>query len=126
MKKISTIALFLFVLSAFESSAQVKVEYDFPAAMSESTRNSFILQCDKGKILYEINCAKCHNFKVRKKEFIPDFTPGELVGYELRVLNPKHENDMPEERVSAEELGLIMTFLTYKKKNKVNIKKKEK
>jgi hypothetical protein len=41
------------------------------------------------------------------------------VGYTLRVTNQKHEAALTDESVSEEELGQIMTFLTYKKKNKV-------
>ena len=67
--------------------------------------------------MYDINCAGCHNSKVKRKVVIPDFTLDQLIGYELRVSNPDHEDGIPETNVSAEELGLIMTFLNYKKKN---------
>jgi hypothetical protein len=49
---------------------------------------------------------------------VPDFTMDQLKGYELRVTNPEHEGAIPETTVTAEELGLIMTFLAYKKHNK--------
>lgn len=95
-----------------------KVTYDFPDAMPEAVKADYTKQCDKGKILYEINCAKCHSTTVKRKTIIPDFTPEQLVGYELRVKNAQHESNMPETTVTAEELGLITTFLTYKTKNK--------
>ena len=94
-----------------------KVAYEFPAAMGETVRAEFAKQCDKGLVLYQINCGGCHNQKVKGKELIPDFTPDQIKGYEIRVTNEKHENSLPDERVTAEELGLISTFLTYKKKN---------
>lgn len=119
MNKLIPIIILSFFISVFDSNAQVKVAYDFPAAMSEKVRAAYFEQCEKGRILYQINCAGCHNYKVKRKEFIPDFTPGQLSGYELRILNSKHETDVAEEKVSGEELGLIMTFLTYKKKNRV-------
>ena len=106
------------MIFGFTCKAQSNVAYELPQAMSENVKSEFIKQCDKGKILYNINCGNCHTKKVGGKELIPDFTPDQLVGYELRVLNPTHESDIPETTVSAEELGLIMTFLTYKKKNK--------
>jgi hypothetical protein len=40
-----------------------------------------------------------------------------LKGYEIRVSNAQREENMPDEKVTAEELGLISTFLLYKKKN---------
>jgi hypothetical protein len=52
---------------------------------------------------------------------IPDFTPEQLIGYELRVTNPEHESNIPEATVSAEELGYIMTFLSYKKKSGITL-----
>jgi hypothetical protein len=100
-------------------SSQTKVTYDFPAAMAEQVRTAFTKVCDKGKILYDINCAGCHNIKKRGKQIIPDFTPEQLKGYELRVSNAQHEESMPDEKVTAEELSLISTFLLYKKKSGV-------
>ena len=99
-----------------------KVAYEFPAAMAEPIRAEFAKQCDKGQILYNINCAKCHLLMIDGKQYIPDFTPAQLVGYELRVLNPKHESEIPETTVTAEELGLIMTFLSYKVRNPAPVK----
>ena len=93
------------------------VTYEFPAAMSEAVRRAYISQWEKGKALYEINCAGCHNITSNGKTIIPDFSQEKLIGYELRVANAKHENSMPDTKVTAEELGLIMTFLSYKKKN---------
>lgn len=96
---------------------QQAVTYSFPEAMAEPVRLEFSKVCDKGKILYDLNCAGCHNLKKGKREIIPDFTPEQLKGYELRVSNAKHEENMPDERVTAEELSLISTFLLYKTKN---------
>jgi mono/diheme cytochrome c family protein len=69
-------------------------------------------------VLYDINCAGCHNIKKGSRLLVPDFTPEQLKGYELRVSNAQHEENMPDEKVTAEELSLISTFLIYKKKNK--------
>jgi hypothetical protein len=99
--------------------AQKKVPYEFPAAMKEPVRVEYEKLADKGQVLWNINCAKCHNTKVKGKVIVPDFSPEQLRGYELRVANPEHESGIPETNVTAEELGLIMTFLSYKKKNKL-------
>jgi cytochrome c peroxidase len=98
-------------------SSQQPVTYAFPEAMTTPVKNEFTKVCDKGKILYDINCAGCHNIKKGRKQLIPDFTPEQLKGYELRVSNAQHEENMPDEKVTAEELSLISTFLLYKKKN---------
>lgn len=95
-----------------------KISYEFPPEMSEPIRVEYLKQWEKGKVLYELNCAQCHTTGKGKRAVVPDFTPEQLKGYELRVSNPKHEIDIPETKVTTEELGLIMTFLYYKKKNK--------
>jgi hypothetical protein len=95
-----------------------KLAYEFPQEMKPDIKEHYTQQWKKGKILYEINCAKCHNTKVKGRVTVPDFTPEQLVGYEFRVKNQKHEANLTEESISPEELGMIVTFLTYKKKNK--------
>ena len=97
--------------------SQQPVTYSFPEAMTGPVKNEFTKVCDKGRILYDINCAGCHNIKKGRRQIIPDFTPEQLKGYELRVSNAQHEENMPDEKVTAEELSLISTFLLYKKKN---------
>jgi hypothetical protein len=108
----------LLMISLIACATQQKVVYDFPDAMLPNVKVEFAKQCDKGKILYDINCARCHNQKVGRKTIIPDFKPEQLTGYVLREANVTHVNNLPEDSVTAEDLGLIMTFLTYKKKNK--------
>ena len=114
--KISFFLACLLYLAACVSQ-QKTIAYSFPEAMTEPVRMEFAKVCDKGKVLYDINCAGCHNIKKGKKQLIPDFTPEQLKGYELRVSNAQHEENMPDEKVTAEELSLISTFLLYKTKN---------
>ena len=102
---------------AEKKKKEQKVAYEFPTAMAPAIQAEFTKECDKGQALYNMACAHCHNKIVDGKTIIPDWTPAQLVGYELRVLNSKHESGIPEENVTAEELGQIMTFLTYKKKS---------
>jgi mono/diheme cytochrome c family protein len=116
MKYLITLLLAIILTMASCAVSQAKVTYEFPDAMSENVRTEYIKLCEKGKVLYDINCAGCHNIKKGRQELIPDFTPEQLKGYEIRVLNSEHEENMPDEKVTAEELGLISTFLLYKKK----------
>ncbi len=116
-KKLNILFALVVAHSTCLAQKSKKVAYEFPAAMSEQVRAAFAEQCDKGLVLYQINCGGCHNTTVKGKPVIPDFTPEQIKGYEIRVTNEKHENSLPDERVTAEELGLISTFLMYKKKN---------
>jgi mono/diheme cytochrome c family protein len=116
MKKqiIFSFSIYLMVLFSF-CTVQKKVEYEFPEAMLPHVKEAYKQQCDKGQILYNINCASCHTQKKGWKLILPTFQESQLKGYELRVANAKHESSLPDEKVSEEELGLIMTFLRYKK-----------
>ncbi len=93
----------------------------FPAEMSAPVQQSYTQICDKGKALYQMNCSPCHTTKKRGKELIPDFTPEQLESYQIRVANQIHEPIMNDEQLPAEDLGLIMTFLTYKPKSGVTV-----
>src|SRR5690349_15451137 len=101
---------------------QQKAVYEFPAAMSETTKAGFTQLCEKGRVLYDINCATCHNVKVKGRPVIPDFTQEQLHEYELRISNPQHESKIPDTKVTTEELGNICFFLTYKKKSNMPFK----
>lgn len=105
-------------------TAQKEALYELPDAMLPHVKVEYRKRCDKGEILYKMNCAPCHTTKVKRKEIIPDFKPEQLTGYTLRVSNAQHEKNMPDTLVTEEELGIIMTFLNYKKKNPESVKQK--
>ncbi len=98
-------------------TAQKEAMYELPDAMLPHVKVEYAKRCEKGKILYEMTCGKCHTVKKGRKEIIPDFKPEQLTGYTLRTANARHESSMPDSLVSEDELGIIMTFLSYKKKN---------
>jgi len=125
MKIITTLvllALVLYGLRVFagdKNAAKAGQLYEFPAEMGLPVQKQFLVLCEKGRILYEMSCSKCHNTKVKGKNVVPDFTIEQLGAYSIRVANKQHEVNVAEETVSAEELALITTYLTYKKKNSV-------
>lgn len=105
----------VFVINACTS--QKKAVYVFPDAMAKPIQDQYTLLCEKGRVLYEMNCASCHNKKVKGKTVIPEFTEEELGAYSIRIANATHEEQVSEARVSSEELTLITYFLTYRKKS---------
>lgn len=97
-----------------------KVAYDFPASMSAAVRTKYTGTCDKGQILYNMNCSGCHNVKMKGHSKIPDFTQDQMSRYDLKVANNiQHDSSMVMTRVTPEELSEIYIFLTYKKKSNV-------
>jgi len=112
--RILFVAIVAVIVSACAVS-QAKLVYEFPEAMAEPVKSDFFQSCQKGKSVYDIKCDQCHNIIKGSSELRPDFTPEQLKGYEIRVSNAQHEENMPDEKVTAEELGLISTFLLYKK-----------
>jgi len=123
MKKIVILLVVVTVCCTYGSAQkkQPKVMYthDFPKEMNAVVKESYIKMFEKGRILYQVNCAKCHNKTVDGVELMPEFTKEHLAQYELRVQNPEHEEPLSEMRVNAEELQQIMIFLTYYKKVQV-------
>jgi mono/diheme cytochrome c family protein len=117
---VSLIAAFV-ALQSFGRKEQ-KEQYSFPAAMSEAIRTEYEKMCDKGKVLYEMNCGKCHNVKVAGKWIVPDFTQEQIDGYEIRVGNAKHEQNLTDEAITPEELNLVTTYLMFKRRSGVEVK----
>src|SRR5690242_5567762 len=111
MKVLQTISVIVLGIIAMQSYAREKQKevYEFPEAMAQPVRDEYTKLCEKGRVLYEINCAKCHNTIVKGKKIVPDFTEEQLGAYSIRVANAKHEEQVSESNVSAEELALITT-----------------
>ncbi|MBK8089915.1 MAG: hypothetical protein IPK31_19445 [Chitinophagaceae bacterium] len=109
----------LFSFFAIACATQKKVEYDLPIGMSPSVIPNFLERYNKGKALYKIICADCHNKKTNGKTVVPDFTPAQLDTYKrnFRQTNKEHTEKLTEKSMSENELDFIIYYLTYKKKN---------
>lgn len=112
--------LVLAALIYVSCATQKTVTYQFPAEMNETVRADYASQCEKGRILYTINCAGCHTIRKGRKELLPGFSEAQLQGYHIRGGNASHETSVSEERVNAEELVYIVAFLTYRTKTTDN------
>ena len=104
------------VCCSFISIAQKKIEYSYPDDIVDSAKKTFVKQFYQGHTLYKISCAACHTKKVNGKEIIPDFSLPQLMDYEIRIW-PQHQEDLPETRITEQELSWIVLFLRYKKRN---------
>src|SRR5574343_1220667 len=115
MKKMAVIILVLMGTTACVSNKLARVE--LPSMMSDSLKKVTQEQCNKGMALFIENCSPCHGGSDKRKS-IPDFSPEQLSNYEFRFANKKHEEQLSEAQLSQDELVQIITFLTYKRKNK--------
>ena len=116
-----TIAFFALVasslmLQSFAGKGK-KARYVFPKEMTPAARTEFQKICEKGEALYESACAGCHNVRLKGKWVIPDFTPDQVNGYEIRIGNGDHIRTLSDDAITTEELGFIATFLLYKEKS---------
>lgn len=130
MKTLSITVIFLFAVLITKSFGQrgypkAAYKHDFPKEMNEDVKKAYLQFFQKGQVLYEINCAKCHNTIVDGIEVMPEFTKEHLAKYQLRVQNPQHEDALTEMKVNAEEMQQIMIFLTYYKKVEQTAKSKK-
>jgi mono/diheme cytochrome c family protein len=98
-------------------TAQKQTLYELPSEMKPEVKTEYQKRSDEGYTLYRQNCAGCHTKTEGGRTIIPDFRAEQLRGYELREANAKHESRLGEDKLTTDELGKIMTFLTYKKKN---------
>ena len=95
------------LLSACLTQKQPKVTPVFPDEMLPQVKESYAGMWEKGRILYDINCASCHNTVVKRKVVIPEFTEEMLASYEVRVADPQHEMSLSDTKVNTEELTKV-------------------
>jgi len=93
---------------------------DDSLSMSDSAKKEFVMNFDKGQIIYNIVCAKCHNKLVDGVEVVPDFSLPQLMDYEMRIEYPAHQERLTEANLSALELDHVVDYLRYKKKSGVH------
>ncbi len=119
--KNSTLILLLFVavVGLYACATQPKIQYyDFPDDIAEEAKIENRKMIEKGRILYNINCAKCHDKKEKGKIVLPDFTHAQLDAYTIRLKNESHVSALPDNRITPEELEAIQYFFAYKKPGK--------
>lgn len=120
MYKLKNIHFAIFILVCIQvlaCSVNHRISYDLPGEMLAPVKLEYIKICDKGKILFDKNCAGCHLLKLNGRSVIPDFALHQLETYQIRISNSRHMKNVTEEAITAEELGYVITFLTYKKKS---------
>jgi len=112
MKYLATFILFLFFTNC---ATYKKVEFVFMPNMKPDVKAEMLRQAKLGYIHFKVSCAECHTKKTLFGTKIYDFTSEQIYNYELRRSNKVHENTLTTDKVTTEEIGYILSFLSYKK-----------
>lgn len=117
--KNSILLLLIFKVAFYnELSAQKKIGFDYPEdSVTEESKKAFVKQFNQGKVLYNITCSACHNFKEKSIEIVPDFSLPQLMDYEMRFQYSAHKERLNDTHITDEELNKVILFLRFKKKS---------
>jgi len=110
---------YIFILVAILCIWQCKTPdlllFNYPDDIAKENKKKFAAGLKQGNILYNLNCAKCHNIKLDNRDSIPTFSLPQLLDYEIRFQYTAHQDSMTPERLTNEDLEKITTFLRYHK-----------
>ena len=111
------IAILAFIaLISFPGCTSYKARYVIPAAFPERSKDELYALLEKGRILYNGNCADCHNTVFAGKNRIPGFTSLQIDNYATAVAGRNAKNHAVIKQMSPEQLNQVITFLTYVKR----------
>lgn len=111
LKYLSAISGFLFCWFFVQCTGQKKTEYDIPAHYGQQARENAIDWFEKGKILYKINCSRCHGIYERGKDSVPNFTKTQIDNYNAMYIKGDPKNHSVAAKLSQEQLYYVLTFL---------------
>ena len=105
-------------LLLFYCKPQKEVEYDIPSHYTPQARENAIDWFEKGKVLYRMNCAKCHGIYDRGKDSVPNFTKTQIDNYNAMYIKGDTSNHAVAVKMSSEQLYYVLTFLRLRKVQK--------
>lgn len=111
---LSISAAFFFFLISCKTQ---KVEYAFPdGAEKLPGYDELMVHLESGKKLYKVYCTQCHGVFAKGKKDIPNFSRVQLDNYNANFLKKDPKNHAVAQKLSNEQLGDIILFLTFIKK----------
>ncbi len=114
--KTGVFIFFIIITGLIGCVTQAKIQYyDFPSDIAEEAKVANAKMLEKGRILYNVNCATCHNKKIKNRIYLPDFSSEQLDSYIIRIKNEVHVKTLPESKITIAEIEAIQFFFNYKK-----------
>lgn len=111
--KIITCLLLLTVIGA--RCVMHKKAYVIPADYMGATRDNLDKMLAEGQKLYKIYCSGCHGIFSKGKDSVPDFSKTQIEGYKASALLDDPKNHSVAMQLRAEDLDLILQFLSFRK-----------
>ena len=114
-------SFFIFLIAGLllVSCANRKVEYAFPDDANSLPGYAELMEhLESGKKLYKTNCTGCHGVFTKGKKGIPNFSRIQLDNYNSNFMRKDPKNHAVAKKLTQEQLGDIILFLTFIKKDK--------
>ena len=93
-----------------------KSVYVYPEGTSKTNENQIFEVCEKGRILYELHCSKCHGMFTRKKDGFPNFDARQINSYIAKALTRDPKNHAAAANMDQDQLNEIFMFLHFRKR----------
>ena len=90
-------------------------EYIVPPNVQPEMVPAFTERCNKGKMLYDINCASCHGIFTAGKDGVPNFTQKQFDKYSTQYVLRDQVNHAVAFKMNPEDLAFVMDYLRYRK-----------
>lgn len=96
-----------------------KVEYAFPEEAKTLPGYPELMEhLEAGKKLYKAYCTGCHGVFTKGKKEIPNFSRIQLDNYNSNFMKKDPKNHAVAKKLSQDQMGDIILFLTFIKKDK--------
>lgn len=114
-----SLAVFIILSLVFIQCSTRKVEYAFPSDASILPGYDEMMEhLEKGRKLYVAHCGECHGVSQKAKNGIADFSKVQIDNYSANFIRKDPKNHAVAAKLSEDQLGEIILFLTYIKRDK--------
>ena len=93
-----------------------KIKYNIPEDIKGNKREELLATLEKGRKLYEANCAACHGIFTKGKDGIPNFTDQQFDNYAAYAIKRDPTNHAVAANMSPEQLHEVIMFLKARKR----------